>query len=123
MSTDNSYWRFSNPIEALWGKQYVKDMANYYSINGDASMKMTQAELCSLEDALNDALTSNLFTANRYFDQAFINFLENDQSYSSDFINKLTVWDLMMPSILPKIENYNYKSEIISLLNPFKSHH
>ena len=123
MSTDNFNWRFSNPIEALWGKQYVNDMANYYSINGDASMKMTQAELCSLEDALNDALTSHLFTANSNFDQAFINFLENDQSYSSDFINKLTVWDLMMPSTLLKIVNNYWTSEIISLLNPFKSHH
>jgi len=105
--TDNSFWWFSNPIKAVWGKQYVKDMANYYSINGDASMKMTQAELCSLEDALNNALTSNSLTASGNFDQAFINFLENDQSYSSDFINKLTVWDLMMPSTLPKIVNYN----------------
>ena len=123
MSTNNFNWRFSNPIEALWGKQYVKDMANYYSINGDASMQMTQAELCSLEDALNEALSSHLIMVHRSFDQDFINFLENEQSYSSDFVNKLTVWDLMMPPTLPKIVNYNYKSEIISLLNPFKSHH
>ena len=91
--TDNSHWIFSNPIKAVWGKQFVKDMANYYSTNGDASMKMTQAELCSLEDALNDALASNQYMAHRSFDRAFIDFLQEEQSYSSDFIGKLTAWD------------------------------
>jgi len=88
--TDNSNWRFSNPIKAMWGKQFVQDMANFYSNNGDASMKMTQAELCSLKDALNDALASNQYLAHRYFYRAFIDFLEREQSYSSDFISKLT---------------------------------
>ena len=91
--TDNSHWIFSNPIKAVWGKQFVKDMANYYSTNGDASMKMTQAELCSLEDTLNDALASNQYMAHRSFDRAFIDFLQKEQSYSLDFIGKLTAWD------------------------------
>ena len=94
MSTDNSNWRFSEPIKSVWGKQYVNDMANFYSINGDTSMKMTQAELCSLEDALNNALTSNPSIASRSFDLAFINFLETEKKYSSEFIDKLKVWDL-----------------------------
>ena len=94
MLTDNSNWRFSNPIKAVWGKQFVNDMANFYSINGDTSMKMTQAELCSLEDALNNALTSNPSIASRSFDLAFINFLETEKKYSSEFIDKLKVWDL-----------------------------
>ena len=96
MLTDNSFWWFKNPIKAVWGKQYVKDMANYYSINGDASMKMTQAELCSLEDALNNALTPNSITASSNFGHAFINFLETENKYSSEFIGKLKAKDLLI---------------------------
>lgn len=100
--TDNSYWWFSNPIKAVWGKQYVKDMANYYSINGDASMKMTQAELCSLEDALNDAVTSNQLQVNGNFDLGFINFLETENKFSSEFIGKLKAKDLLPYKLLPR---------------------
>ena len=86
----------------MWGKQYVKDMANYYSINGDASMKMTQAELCSLEDALNDALTSNQLQVNGNFDLGFINFLETENKFSSEFIGKLKAKDLLPYKLLPR---------------------
>ena len=95
MTTDNSHWRFSNPIKAMWGKEYVKDMANFYSINGDASLKMTQAELCSLEEALNDALISNPSLVTSNFDLGFLDFLETEKTYSSDFIRKLKAWDLL----------------------------
>ena len=104
MSTDNSNWRFSEPIKSVWGKQYVNDMANFYSINGDTSMKMTQAELCSLEEALNNALTSAPSIATGYgsynFDLGFINFLETENKYSSEFIDKLKAWDLLTYTLL-----------------------
>ena len=97
MLTDNSnwfQWGNSSPLNAVWGKEFVKDMANLYSSTGDATMQMTQAELCSLEEALNDALSSAPWSARSGFHSNFINFIENSNTYDSVFTDKLKGWIL-----------------------------
>ena len=60
MLTDNSNWSWNgqNPLYGAWGEQWMMDMASFYSANGDASTTLTQAEMCSLQQAISEAMAA-----------------------------------------------------------------
>lgn len=71
-------------------------MANLYSSLGDTSMQMTQAELCSLEEALNNALASGPDVVRSNFHSYFVDFLQNssENAYDPAFTDKMKAWNL-----------------------------
>ena len=99
MQTDNSNWNWNgqNPLYGAWGEQWMMDMASWYSSSGSAATSLTQAEMCSLQQAISEAMAAGAagadggasnFGANMYNDVA--NYIANNGGYSQDFSDKVS---------------------------------
>ena len=100
MQTDNTHWNWNsqNPLYGAWGEQWMMDMASWYSSSSSATAAttLTQAEMCSLEQAISEAMAAGAagadggagnFGPNMYNDVA--NYIANNGGYSQDFSDKV----------------------------------